>query len=131
MNTRKPWGAGVILFILFNKDQAIVNVPTTVTRVIDYKPWLGTPNNVFNTGNKWVTCTIPLDQFKGTTLEGPGSYYKTQPNDNSPQAATLSEIVNATGGIRHLQYRVITRAGSGLAPEFEAAFDNFRIVKIK
>ena len=110
-NTKTPWKAGVNLLRLGNNA------------AYRWTPWADNADKVFDTKNKWVTITVRLSDFKkpltnnGTTTEGAG--------------AGVSSMLDmfVAGGKLTFGYRFITEADP--VDLFNAAFDNFRIIKIK
>lgn len=103
INTKEAWKAGYIV-LRFNNLYAN-----------RWTPYLSLPGMTFNTENKWQTATIPLSEFR--LNEGKGN------------AATFIGNLVAPTGKTLFNYRFITEVDPW--PVFNAAFDNFRIVKIK
>jgi len=84
-----------------------------------FMPFSSAPGQSFHTENKWGTITIPLSEFKSTAdgIEGTGS-----------NAVAMSDVVKSDGKVA-FGYRFI--AGDTPIEVFNAAFDNFRIIKIR
>ncbi len=110
VNTKEAWTSGVQV-LRFNDGAALY--------AYRFMPWSTAPDKSFNTLNKWQTVTIPLSEFKTTAggVEGTGS-----------GATTMDKIVDANGKVA-FGYRFIAEATP--ITLFNAAYDNFRIVKIK
>ena len=110
INTKEPWTAGVQV-LRFNDGATLY--------AYRFMPWSTAPGKTFHTESKWQTVTIPLSEFKATSggVEGTGT-----------TAATMDKIVDADGKVA-FGYRFITEAAP--VSVFNAAYDNFRIVKIK
>ncbi|WP_298711083.1 glycan-binding surface protein [Chitinophaga sp.] len=107
INTKEPWTAGVCLFRFNNL-------------VIRWKPWDGLPGSVFHTGNKWRTVTIPLDNIRKSGPEGDGT---------GDVVTSMADIVLEDGGLPFVYW--LGPSDDKPITFFHAAFDNFRIVKIK
>lgn len=107
VNTKEPWTAAICV-LRFGETYAY--------RLM---PFSNAPDKSFETGNKWQTITVPLSDFKKAAdgVEGTGA-----------GAATLSDLVKADGKVA-FGYRFITEDAP--VEVFNAAFDNFRIVKIR
>jgi hypothetical protein len=107
INTKEPWTTALCMLRIGN-DYAV-----------RWKPFETAPNKIFHTDNKWVTVTVPLSVFQKVKdgKEGTGS-----------NAVTLADLVNADGKVAY-SHRFVSEADPITA--FNAAFDNFRIVKIK
>lgn len=91
--------------------------------VARFEPWKISETKTTNitTDGKWMTVTIPLNEFRGKkdNIDGTGD-----------QAASLTELLGATGSGAMLIYT--TNSGSTpTATAFRGAIDNIRIVKIK
>jgi hypothetical protein len=107
VNTKEPWTAGI-----------------NVLRMGDnyayrFMPWSTAADAKFDTRHTWQTITIPLSDFKNTAdgIEGTGA-----------NAVTMADLLK-TGGVVAFGYRFITEATP--VDLYNAAYDNFRIVKIK
>ena len=107
INTKEPWTAGVNV-LRFGEGYAY-----------RYMPWETAADQQFNTGNKWETVTIPLSEFKTPVdgVEGMGA-----------GAVVMGDLLKP-GGVVAFGYRFITEATP--VDVFNAAFDNFRIIKIR
>lgn len=107
INTRVPWTTGVDV-LRFGETYAY-----------RYMPWSLSVDNIFDTKHQWQTVTIPLSEFKKAEngVEGTGA-----------NAATMGDLVTSEGKVA-FTYRFITEADP--VTGFDAAFDNFRIVKIR
>lgn len=107
INTKEPWTAGIDL-IRFGEDYAY-----------RYMPWATAADGKFDTNDEWRTVTIPLSAFKtkADNVEGTGA-----------PAATMGNLLKANGVVA-FGYRFITEDDP--VDVYNAAFDNFRIVKIK
>jgi hypothetical protein len=107
INTKEPWIAGVNV-LRFNDKYAF-----------RYQPWLTADNKLFDTKNKWQTVTVKLSDFKLTAdgIEGTGA-----------NAVVVKDLLTGDGKVA-FGYRIITEA-TGIEV-YNAAYDNFRIVKIK
>ncbi|WP_256009042.1 glycan-binding surface protein [Desertivirga xinjiangensis] len=84
-----------------------------------FKPYLTAEGQVFHTNNSWQTVTVPLNQFRLTANNSSGT---------GAQAVKVGDIINAEGKVQCI-YWLVTESKAVAA--FDAAFDNFRIVKIK
>ncbi|SEW43684.1 hypothetical protein SAMN05428988_5607 [Chitinophaga sp. YR573] len=112
INTKEPWTAGVNVLRLGDNY------------AYRYMPWADETSGSFNTGNTWETVTVLLSDFKtaakdadGNTVEGTGA-----------GAMTMGNLLK-TGGVVAFGYRFITEAAA--VDVYNAAYDNFRIVKVK
>jgi hypothetical protein len=107
MNTKEPWTAGINV-LRFGENYAF--------RLM---PWTTAPDGKFDTEDKWVTVTIPLSAFKtkADDVEGTGA-----------GAATMGDLLKP-GGVVAFGYRFITEDDP--VDVYNAAYDNFRIIKIK
>lgn len=91
--------------------------------VARYEPWKisATKTANFTTDGKWMTVTIPLNEFRGSKdgIDGTGD-----------PASSLTELVGDSGNGSMLIYT--TNSGSTpTATAFRGGIDNIRIVKIK
>lgn len=91
--------------------------------VARYEPWkISTTKTAnFTTDGKWMTVTIPLNEFRGSKdgIDGTGD-----------PASSLTELVGDSGNGSMLIYT--TNSGSTpTATAFRGGIDNIRIVKIK
>ena len=109
INTKEDWKAGI----------CIIRLKGDGGYAFRFMPWQSTTDKVFGTGNKWQTITIPISSFKkaDSGVEGTGA-----------SAAAMGDVLGADGAVS-FGYRFITE--SDPVEVFNAAFDNFRIVKIK
>ena len=107
MNTKEPWTAGVNVLRMGDNY------------AFRFMPWSAAPNKTFHTQNTWVTVTIQLSAFKKAAdgIEGTGA-----------DAVTMGDLLKPTGAVA-FGYRFITEESP--VDVFNAAFDNFRIVKIR
>lgn len=107
VNTKEPWTAAICV-LRFGETYAY-----------RFMPFSDEPNKTFDTGNKWQTITIPLSDFKKAAdgVEGTGV-----------NAAVMGDLVTADGKVP-FGYRFITEEAP--VEVFNAAFDNFRIIKIR
>ncbi len=107
INTKEVWTAGVMI-LRFNDKYCY-----------RYMPWQAATNKQFDTKNQWQTVTVPLSQFKLTDngVEGTGA-----------SAMIMADVLKPDGSVA-FGYHFITEADP--VDVFNAAFDNFRIVKIK
>lgn len=107
VNTREPWTTAVCV-LRFGENYAY--------RLM---PFVGAPGASFHTENKWVTATIPLSEFKtkADDVEGTGT-----------GAATMGQLLKPDGVVA-FGFRIVSEAQP--IEVFNAAFDNFRIIKIK
>ena len=107
INTKVAWTEGVNV-LRFNDKYCF-----------RYQPWLNATNKTFDTKNKWQTVTVKLSDFKlavdGT--EGIGA-----------NAVTMGDLLKPDAKVA-FSYRLMAEA-TGIAL-YNAAFDNFRIIKIK
>ncbi|MBV7532014.1 glycan-binding surface protein [Chitinophaga sp. sic0106] len=106
MNTKEAWSAGIMV-LRFN-DKFCYR----------YMPYLAAADGKFSTKNKWQTVTIPISQFRQTAdgIEGTGA-----------PAAMFADVLK--NGVVVFGYRFITEEDP--VDVYNAAFDNFRIIKIK
>lgn len=106
VNTKLPWTAAIDV-LRFGETYAY-----------RYIPWAASADKVFDTKNQWQTVTVPLNEFKKAEngVEGTGA-----------GATTVGDVLS--DGKVAFTYRFITEADP--VANFDAAFDNFRIVKIK
>jgi hypothetical protein len=90
----------------------------TTTYLGRYEPWKDANGNTFNFSTTgWQTVTIPLSLF--LTNNGTGT-----------AASSLKDLLGSSGsGSVNLWF--INNSSSATATSFNAAFDNFRVVKIK
>ncbi|WP_153800847.1 glycan-binding surface protein [Foetidibacter luteolus] len=109
INTKEAWKGGI----------CVIRLKGDGGYAFRYMPWQGTTDKVFNTDGKWTTVTIPLSDFKKAEggVEGTGA-----------GASSMGDVLNA-GGVVSFGYRFISEDDP--IDLFNAAFDNFRIVKIK
>lgn len=107
VNTKEPWTAGICV-LRFGETYAY-----------RFMPFVGAPDETFHTANKWQTVTVLLSDFKTAAdgVEGTGA-----------GAAAMGALVKADGKVA-FGYRFITEAAP--VEVFNAAFDNFRIIKIR
>ncbi|WP_346317888.1 glycan-binding surface protein [Chitinophaga sp. YIM B06452] len=107
VNTKEPWTTAICV-LRFGETYAY--------RLM---PFAGAPGASFHTENKWVTATIPLSEFKTAAdgKEGTGT-----------GAATMGQLLKANGVVA-FGFRIISEDKP--IEVFNAAFDNFRIIKIK
>lgn len=107
INTKEPWTAGINV-IRFGDNYAY-----------RFMPWSGAPNNKFDTEGKWRTVTINLALFKAVAdgKEGTGA-----------GAVTMGDLLKKDGVVA-FGYRFITEDAP--VDVYNAAYDNFRIIKIK
>lgn len=107
MSTKEPWTAGVNV-LRFGDNYAF-----------RFMPWSGADGGKFETKGQWRTITVPLSLFKTAAdgVEGTGA-----------GAAVMGDLLKA-GGVVAFGYRFITEENP--VDVYNAAFDNFRIVKIR
>jgi hypothetical protein len=107
VNTREPWTTAICV-LRFGE-----------THAYRFTPFTGAPGQSFHTENKWQTVTIPLSEFKTAAdgKEGTGT-----------GASSMGQLLKA-GGVVPFGFRIISEAEP--IEVFNAAFDNFRIIKIK
>lgn len=107
VNTKEPWTAGICV-LRFGE-----------TFAYRFMPFTNAEDKSFHTGNKWETVTIPLSDFKKAVdgVEGTGA-----------SAAVMGDLVKPDGKVP-FGYRFITEDAP--VEVFNAAFDNFRIIKIR
>ncbi|HVY74462.1 MAG TPA: glycan-binding surface protein [Puia sp.] len=108
MSTKVAWTAGALIIRNTNWDY-----------IARYAPWEKSSSGSFSTSG-WTTVTIPLTQFLSTS--------------NSTYNASGSPAVNFTtlmGGSSSECDLMLYNDGKGPIDEFDAAFDNVRIVKVK
>lgn len=106
VNTKEPWTTAICV-LRFGETYAYRLTPFT-----------DAPGQSFHTENKWVTATIPLSEFKTAAdgVEGTGT-----------GAASMSDLLKP-GGVVPFGFRIISEAAP--IEVFNAAFDNFRIIKV-
>ncbi|SHM92575.1 hypothetical protein SAMN05444266_11410 [Chitinophaga jiangningensis] len=106
MNTKEAWSAGIMV-LRFN-DKFCYR----------FMPYLSAADGKFSTKNKWQTVTIPISQFRQTAdgIEGTGA-----------PAVMFADILNKDAVV--FGYRFITEKDP--VDVYNAAFDNFRVIKIK
>ena len=107
INTKEPWTAGINLLRMGDNF------------AYRFMPWSAAADGKFDTKNTWQTITIPLSEFKKAAddIEGTGA-----------NAVTMADLLKP-GGVVAFGYRFITEATP--VDLYNAAYDNFRIVKIK
>lgn len=107
MNTKEPWTSGINV-LRFGEKYAF-----------RFMPWSTSPTGSFDTEDTWVTITIPLSLFKtkADDVEGTGA-----------GAVTMGDLLKPNGVVA-FGYRFITEADP--VDVYNAAFDNFRIIKIR
>lgn len=107
VNTKEPWTSAICV-LRFGENYAY--------RLM---PFNNAPDRSFHTGNKWETVTVLLSNFKKAAdgVEGTGA-----------NAAILGDLIKADGKVP-FGYRFITEEKP--VEVFNAAFDNFRIIKIR
>jgi hypothetical protein len=107
INTKEPWTAGINV-LRFGDNYAY-----------RFMPWSGAAGAKYETGGEWRTITVPLSAFKTVAdgVEGTGA-----------GAAVMGELLKA-GGVVAFGYRFITEDAP--IDVYNAAYDNFRIVKIR
>lgn len=107
VNTKEPWTAAICV-LRFGETYAY-----------RFMPFSNSPDKSFHTDNQWLTVTIPLSDFKKAVggVEGTGA-----------NAAVMGDLVKADGKVP-FGYRFITEDAP--VEVFNAAFDNFRIIKIR
>ncbi|SEM78517.1 hypothetical protein SAMN05192574_101804 [Mucilaginibacter gossypiicola] len=113
VNVSKPWNGGTIDIL-----SGIDNSP-----IARWEPWQKTATiTAPYTTNGWITVTIPLSSFRKadpTLGEGKGA-----------PIAKIADLLTASGNSTCLVY-IHNYGTSDTATGFYAAFDNFRVVKIK
>jgi hypothetical protein len=84
-----------------------------------FMPWQSNTDKIFSTANRWRTVTIPISSFKKAEsgVEGTGA-----------SAVVMGDVLGA-GGVVSFGYRFVTEDDA--VDVFNAAFDNFRIVKMR
>jgi hypothetical protein len=107
VNTKEAWKAGIMV-LRFNDKYCY-----------RFMPWKTATDNKFDTKNKWQTVTVPLSEFRLTDngVEGTGA-----------PAATLGDLLKPDASVA-FGYRFISDENP--IDVFNAAFDNFRIIKTK
>ncbi|MBO9151721.1 glycan-binding surface protein [Chitinophaga sp. GCM10012297] len=107
VNTREPWTTAICV-LRFGETYAY-----------RFMPFTNAPGQSFHTENTWTTVTVPLSEFKTAAdgIEGTGA-----------GASSMSQLLKA-GGVVPFGFRIISEAQP--IEVFSAAFDNFRIIKIK
>ncbi len=107
ISTKEPWTTAVCV-LRFGEELAV-----------RWIPWAASPAEGFHTGHKWQTITVPLNAFRRASdgIEGTGA-----------SAVSMGELVTAGGNVA-FGFRIVSEE-KGIEV-FNAAFDNFRIVKIK
>ncbi|MBW8684959.1 glycan-binding surface protein [Chitinophaga rhizophila] len=107
INTKEPWTAGINVLRLGDNY------------AYRFMPWSGAANSRFETKGEWRTVTIPLSLFKTAAdgKEGTGA-----------GAVVMGDVLKA-GGVVAFGYRFITEDAP--VEVYNAAYDNFRIVKIR
>ncbi|SFE01037.1 hypothetical protein SAMN05518672_104131 [Chitinophaga sp. CF118] len=107
INTKEPWTAGVDVLRMGDNY------------AYRFMPWSTAADGIADTKDTWVTVTVPLSEFKTVAdgVEGTGA-----------GAVTMADLLK-DGGVVAFGYRFITEASP--VDVYNAAFDNFRIVKIK
>ncbi|GAA0523015.1 glycan-binding surface protein [Chitinophaga japonensis] len=107
INTKEPWTAGICV-LRFGDNYAY-----------RFMPFTNAAGQVFDTEDKWQTVTVPLSEFRtaDSGIEGTGA-----------NAAVMGDLLKA-GGVVAFTYRFITEDDP--VDVYNAAFDNFRIIKIK
>jgi len=107
INTKEPWIAGINLLRLGDNY------------AYRFMPWLNSTDKIFDTDDKWQTVTVPLSWFAASSSSGEGT---------GPAAASMADLVKPGGKVA-FSYRIITTTDP--IDLYNAAYDNFRIVKIK
>ncbi len=97
INTRKPIRAGAVFLIGFMSENYNYEL----------HPFALAQSGVFDTGNKWMTLRVPLNEFK---------------------VPTVGTLLESWGPIGRFHIGIIS--GSQPIPEFDAAFDNLRIERV-
>lgn len=107
INTKEPWTAGINVLRFGD------------TYAYRFMPWSGADGAKFETKGQWRTVTIPLSLFKTVAdgVEGTGA-----------GASVMGDLLKA-GGVVAFGYRFITEEDP--VDVYNAAYDNFRIVKIR
>jgi hypothetical protein len=112
INTKEPWTAGVNVLRLGD------------SYAYRFMPWADESDKTFNTGNTWQTVTVLLSDFKTVAKDADGNDVE----GTGASAATMGNLLK-TGGVVAFGYRFITEATG--VDVYNAAYDNFRIVKVK
>jgi hypothetical protein len=112
INTKEPWTAGVNVLRLGD------------SYAYRFMPWADESDKTFNTGNTWQTVTVLLSDFKTVAKDADGNDVE----GTGASAATMGNLLK-TGGVVAFGYRFITEATA--VDVYNAAYDNFRIVKVK
>lgn len=102
MYQKSPWSDGALQIRLGN--------PWTYSYM--FTPYTAAPANTYQT-NKWVTITIPLAMFK---------------NSSGAAAPNLSTLIKDTNGDMGI---MLVNNGSTPIAQYDAAFDNIRIVRVQ
>ena len=107
VNTKEPWTAGICVLRFGD------------TYAYRLMPYINAADKSFHTDKKWQTVTVLLSDFKKAAdgVEGTGA-----------NAAVMGDLVKADGKVA-FGYRFITEDAP--VEVFNAAFDNFRIIKIR
>ena len=106
MNVTKPWSGGTLCF----------RTQSASTYIARYEPWkVSASKSVAVTTDGWQTVTIPLSSFRLEDGEG-------------DSISKVSDLLDASSGKTYFRvylhnYRTST------TDNFEAAFDNFRVVR--
>ncbi len=106
VNTKEPWTTAVCV-LRFGDNYAY-----------RFTPFTGAPGQSFHTANKWQTVTVRLSEFRKAAdgVEGTGV-----------NAAVMGDLLKA-GGVVPFGFRIVSAAAP--IEVFNAAFDNFRIIKV-
>lgn len=109
INTKEAWKAGI----------CVIRLKGDGGFAFRFMPWQSTTDKVFSTDGQWRTVTISLNAFKkaDSGVEGTGA-----------GAAVMGDVLGSNGEVS-FGYRFVTE--SDPVEVFNAAFDNFRIVKIR
>ncbi len=107
VSTKEPWTTALCLLRISDKY------------AVRWEPFKGTSGNSYHTDHQWVTITVPLSAFRANNGDGEGM---------GANAMSMSELVLPDGRFV-FGYRFISTDKP--IDIFNAAFDNFRIVKIK
>jgi len=111
INVKKPWNGGTLCI---RTDKA--------TYLALYEPWKVSANqSVIFTTEGWQTVTIPLSTFRLA--------HATLGDGRGEPVAKVSDLLDVATGKTYLALFIRNFGNTRTATSFEAAFDNFRVVK--
>lgn len=125
-----PIGNYALKFEMFQKTawkngSLVMRIGNPYTYSARFTPWKTAPGGEYKTDG-WVTVTIPLSEFKTKSSSGVDAAGDPAPNFSTLFAAEAAS--NPKGGDFGI---MLINDSSTPIPQYNAAFDNIRIVKVR